>query len=164
MDNCCDASFDETPHKKARLSAQADYNGRPIPKGINIWWCSLEANKLFCPEPNQIAYSDVQSQIYMFERSLATHKPYKYGVELEDGNDILSAYQMYRFRTKCYYLCTALFIAKEKIHTTTWFACCSVHGHIEECHVTAALSPNLLETRRAKFDSHHSQHVNEAPQ
>ena len=40
----------------------------------------------------------------------------------------------------------------------------NVHGHIEACHVTAALSPNLLEIRRTKFDSHHSQHVKEAPQ
>ena len=40
VDNYCDASFDKTPHKKARLSAQADYNGQPIPEGINIWWCS----------------------------------------------------------------------------------------------------------------------------
>ena len=39
-----------------------------------------------------------------------------------------------------------------------------VHGHIEACHVTAALYPNLLEIRRAEFDSHHSQHVKEAPQ
>ena len=38
-----------------------------------------------------------------------------------------------------------------------------VHGHIEACHVTAVLSPNLLEIRRAKFDSHHSQHVKEVP-
>ena len=34
-----------------------------------------------------------------------------------------------------------------------------VHSHIEVCHVTAALSTNILEIRRAKFDSHHSQHV-----
>ena len=39
-----------------------------------------------------------------------------------------------------------------------------VHCHIEACHVTAALYPNLLEIRRAEFDSHHSQHVKEAPQ
>ena len=39
-----------------------------------------------------------------------------------------------------------------------------VHGHIEACHVTAALSTNILGIRRAKFDSHHSQHVKEAPQ
>ena len=38
-----------------------------------------------------------------------------------------------------------------------------VYGHIEACHVTAALSPNLLEIRRAKFDLHHSQNVKEAP-
>ena len=38
-----------------------------------------------------------------------------------------------------------------------------LHGHIRACHVTAALSPNLLEIRRAKFDSHHSHHVKEAP-
>ena len=34
-----------------------------------------------------------------------------------------------------------------------------VHCHIEACHVTAALSLNLLDISRAKFDSHHSQHV-----
>ena len=34
-----------------------------------------------------------------------------------------------------------------------------VHDHIEACHVTAALSTNILGIRRAKFDSHHSQHV-----
>ena len=39
-----------------------------------------------------------------------------------------------------------------------------VHGHIEACHVTVALSPNILDIRCAKFDSHHSQHVKEAPQ
>ena len=39
-----------------------------------------------------------------------------------------------------------------------------VHGHIESCRVTAALSPNLLEIRRAKFGSHHYQHVKESPQ
>ena len=39
-----------------------------------------------------------------------------------------------------------------------------VHNHIEACHVTAALSQNLLEIRRAKFDSHHPEHVKEAPQ
>ena len=39
-----------------------------------------------------------------------------------------------------------------------------VHDHIEACHVTAALSTNILGIRRAKFDSHHSQHVKEAPQ
>ena len=39
-----------------------------------------------------------------------------------------------------------------------------VHVHIEACHVTAALSPTLLEIRRAKFDSHRYQHVKEAPQ
>ena len=38
------------------------------------------------------------------------------------------------------------------------------HNHIEACHVTAALSQNLLEIRRAKFDSHHSEHVKESPQ
>ena len=41
--------------------------------------------------------------------------------------------------------------------------CQKLHSHIEACHVTAALSPNILEIRRAKFDSHHSQHVKEAP-
>ena len=39
-----------------------------------------------------------------------------------------------------------------------------VHGHIEACHVTAALSTNLLEIRCDKFDSNHYQHVKEAPQ
>ena len=39
-----------------------------------------------------------------------------------------------------------------------------MHGHIEVCHVTAALSPNLFEIRRANFGSHHYQHVKEAPQ
>ena len=39
-----------------------------------------------------------------------------------------------------------------------------LHGHIDSCHVTAALSSNILEIRRAKFDSHHYQHVKEAPQ
>ena len=39
-----------------------------------------------------------------------------------------------------------------------------LHGLIDACHVTAVLYPNLLEIRRAKFDSHHSQHVKEAPQ
>ena len=61
MDNDCDASFDETPHKKARLYAQDDYNGQPMPEGINIWWCSSEAKKFLFPEPNQSAYSAVQS-------------------------------------------------------------------------------------------------------
>ena len=31
-----------------------------------------------------------------------------------------------------------------------------VHGHIESCRVTAALSPNLIDIRGAKFYSHHS--------
>ena len=39
-----------------------------------------------------------------------------------------------------------------------------VHSHIKACHITAALSPNLLKIRCAKFDSNHSQHVNEVPQ
>ena len=39
-----------------------------------------------------------------------------------------------------------------------------LHGHIEACHVAAALSPNLLEIRCANFDSRHSQHVKEVPQ
>ena len=39
-----------------------------------------------------------------------------------------------------------------------------VHGHIEASRVTAEISPNILEIRRDKFDSHHSQHVKEAPQ
>ena len=39
-----------------------------------------------------------------------------------------------------------------------------VHSHIEAYHVTAELSTNLLEIRRAKFESHHYQHVKEAPQ
>ena len=39
-----------------------------------------------------------------------------------------------------------------------------VHIHIEACHDTAALYPNLLDIRRAKFDSHHSQHAKEALQ
>ena len=133
-------------------------------EGIKILRYSSEANKLFCTEPNQSSYPAVQRRIYMLEKALAAHESYNDAVELEYGNDILSTYQIYKVQIKCYYLSTSLFIAKEKIHTTTWFACCSVHGHIEECHVTAALSPNLLEIRRAKFDSHHSQHVKEAPQ
>ena len=40
----------------------------------------------------------------------------------------------------------------------------NVYGHIEACHVTAALSTNILEIRRAKLDSHQYQHVKEAPQ
>ena len=40
----------------------------------------------------------------------------------------------------------------------------NVHGHIEACHVTMELSPNLFEISRANFDSHHFQHVKEFPQ
>ena len=39
-----------------------------------------------------------------------------------------------------------------------------LHDHIEPCHVKAAVSPNLLEIRRANFDLHQSQHVKETPQ
>ena len=42
--------------------------------------------------------------------------------------------------------------------------CQKVHGHIEACHITAALSTNILEIRCVKFDSHHSQDVKEVPQ
>ena len=44
VENYCDASFDDTHHKKLRLSSIADYNIQPIPEGINIWWYSSEAN------------------------------------------------------------------------------------------------------------------------
>ena len=60
----------------------------------------------------------------MLERALASHESYKDVVELEGGNDTLSAYQIYMIQMKRYYLCTELSIAKEKIHTTTWVACC----------------------------------------
>ena len=65
MDNSCDASFDETPNKKPRLSFLAGCNGQPIPEGIKIWWYSSEEKKTNCPEPNQSAYSAVQIQISM---------------------------------------------------------------------------------------------------
>ena len=101
MDNYCDASFDDTPHLKARLSDLAGYNGKPMSKGINKWWYSSEAKKLFCPHPNQSAYSSVQSLISMLEKSLVMHESYKDMVNIENGNDILSDYQIYRVRMKC---------------------------------------------------------------
>ena len=94
------------------MSTLADYIGQTMPERINIWWYSSEAKQLFCLEQNQSVYSAVESQIYMLEKYLAAHGYYKDVVELDDGNDIMSKYQIYRVQMKCYYLCTALFIRK----------------------------------------------------
>ena len=83
--------------RNSRLYAQAYYNGQPMPEGINIWWFSIEENILFFPEPNQSVYSAVQIQICMLVKYLATHESYKDVFDLEYVNDILSAYQKYRF-------------------------------------------------------------------
>ena len=93
------------------MSAQAGYNGQPMPEEINIQWCASEAKKLFCLNPNQSAYSSVQRRISIMDKALATHESYKDVVELRDGNDILSAYQIYWVRMRCYDLCTAILIA-----------------------------------------------------
>ena len=58
----------------------------------------------------------------MLENALATHESYKDIVDIEYGNDILSAYQIYGIQMKRYYLRTSLLIAEEKRHTTTWVA------------------------------------------
>ena len=50
----------------------------------------------------------------MLEKALSTHESYKDSVELENGNYILYAYQIYMVWMKCYYLCTSLFIARGK--------------------------------------------------
>ena len=55
-------------------------------------------------------HSAVKSRISMLGKALAMHKSYKGVVELEDGNDILSDYQIYRVQIKGYNLCTALLI------------------------------------------------------
>ena len=91
-----------------------------MPEIINILWYSSEAKKLFCPEPNQIVYSAVESKISMLEKCLAVHKSYKDAFEIDDRNDILSNDHIYSLQMKCYYLCTALFIEEGGIHTTTW--------------------------------------------
>ena len=52
------------------------------------------------------------------------HEFYKGAVDLEDANDILSAYHIFRVPKKFYYLCTELFIARGEIRTTTWFSWC----------------------------------------
>ena len=70
-----DAPVDKSPHKRAWISGLADYNGKPMPEGINIWWYSSEEKIFFCTEPNQSAYSDVQSQIYMLENILPHMNP-----------------------------------------------------------------------------------------
>ena len=38
----------------------------------------------------------------MLEKALDKHESYKDVVELEDGNDIMSDYHIYRVRMKCY--------------------------------------------------------------
>ena len=98
--NFCYASFDDTPHEKPRLYALAYYNGKPITKGIYIWWYSSEVKICFCPEPNESVYSAVQIWIFMLVNVLSTHESYKDAVEIEDENNIISDYQIYRVQMK----------------------------------------------------------------
>ena len=85
----------------------------------------IRSKEIVFLDPNQSAYSAVQSRISMLEKALGTYEHYNDAVEIEYINAILSVYQVYRVQIKCYYLCTKLFVAKEKIHTTKWVAWCS---------------------------------------
>ena len=53
-----------------------------MPEEINTWWYSSEAKKFLFPDPNQGAYSAVQSRISMLGKNLDTHESYKDVVDL----------------------------------------------------------------------------------